>query len=501
MSDAASRPHALRHHLGRRWERVETPILVVGDAMLDVYISGAVDRISPEAPVPVVRHQEQSQRPGGAANVALNIATLGGACRLVAAVGADAEGARLGELLRQAGVACDLVADAGRPTTLKTRITAGQHQLLRLDRDPPGGIAAGTEAALVAAIGRAIEGCRLVVLSDYGKGTLSDAVIACVLERARANGIDVVVDPKRRDLAAYRGAALIKPNRAELQAATGLPVAGDADVARAAHVAAQATGARILVTRSEAGMTLVAPDGATLHMPGHVREVYDVTGAGDSAMAALAIALVSGRPVEDAVAFANLAGGIAVARQGAASVSLAELEAERTLIAEDHAAASGEVVDAGEAVRLRQLWKSQGLTVGFTNGCFDLLHPGHVHLLQEAARACDRLIVGLNSDASVRRLKGPERPVQDEDARAAVLGAMEHVNLVVIFGEDTPLDLIKRLAPDLLVKGADYTIDQIVGADAVVAAGGRVMRVDVLAGHSTTRLIGRQRPATGKVAQ
>jgi D-beta-D-heptose 7-phosphate kinase/D-beta-D-heptose 1-phosphate adenosyltransferase len=274
-----------------------------------------------------------------------------------------------------------------------------------------------------------------------------------------------------------------------LHLATGLPTATDAEVEHAGTVAAAVTDASILVTRSEAGMSLVRPDGSATHMPTHVQRVYDVTGAGDTVIAAFALGLATGRGVDEAMSFANLAGGIAVSKPGTAIVLAEEVEAERSLLADDGVVPKGGLVSLDAAVRLRRVWKRQGLVVGFTNGCFDLLHPGHVALLEGAAQACDRLVVGLNSDASVRRLKGSTRPVQAESARAAVLGAIGHVNLVVIFDDDTPVYLIEQLQPDLLVKGADYSIEQIVGADIVLKAGGRVMTVDLVPGQSTTRLI------------
>jgi D-beta-D-heptose 7-phosphate kinase/D-beta-D-heptose 1-phosphate adenosyltransferase len=482
-------PVSFRHHLTHPWAPAGATALVIGDSMLDVYVFGAVDRISPEAPVPVVRQQDIRETAGGAANVAVNAVGLGGAAHLIACVGSDHEGQRLEAVLKGARVTCDLVRTAAKPTTVKTRFATGQHQLLRLDREDASAIARADEDAVLAAVAMRLEGCRVVVMSDYNKGMLTDRVLAGVIALAKARGVPVIVDPKRRDFTAYRGATYLKPNRAELHLATGLPVATDADIERAGTVAAAAADSAILVTRSEAGMSLVRSDGTAHHMPTHAQRVYDVTGAGDTVIAAFALGLASHRSADEAMAFANLAGGIAVSKPGTAIVLEDEVEAERSLLADDEVVPKGGLVSAETAARLRRIWKRQGLMVGFTNGCFDLLHPGHVTLLKGAAQACDRLIVGLNSDASVHRLKGPTRPVQSEDARAAVLGAIGHVNLVVVFGEDTPVGLIELLQPDLLVKGADYMIDQIVGADIVQKAGGRVMTVDLVPGQSTTRLI------------
>jgi D-beta-D-heptose 7-phosphate kinase/D-beta-D-heptose 1-phosphate adenosyltransferase len=478
-----------RHHLSSPWSPCRKEILVIGDAMLDVYVLGVVERISPEAPVPVVRQMQVKEAGGGAANVAANIVGMGGAAHLIACVGPDADGQRLAAALVAAGVGFDLLDIDGRPTTVKTRFFAGQHQLLRLDKEESSPVSTAGEDAVIAALERQIGRARLMILSDYGKGTLTDRILAHTIDMARAAGIPVVVDPKRRDLSAYRGATFVKPNRMELEAATGMPTFSDLEVEQAARAAAAMTGTGILVTRSEAGMSLVSTVGETFHMPTQARAVFDVAGAGDTVAAAFGLALVSGRPLTEAMAFANLAAGIAVSKPGTTVVQADDLEAARALLVDDGMVDRGELVNWETAVRLRRLWQRQGLVVGFTNGCFDLLHPGHVSLLREAAKACDRLIIGLNSDASVRRLKGPSRPVQIERERAAVLGAVHNVSAVVIFEEDTPAQLIELLVPDLLVKGADYKLDDIVGAGTVRKAGGRVMAVELVPGQSTTRLI------------
>jgi D-beta-D-heptose 7-phosphate kinase/D-beta-D-heptose 1-phosphate adenosyltransferase len=484
---------SLRQHLSRRWSPQNARVLVVGDSMLDAYVIGSVGRISPEAPVPVIKQAETRETAGGAANVAANIASLGGVCHLVTCLGSDSEGSRLAALLAEAAVTTRFIDVTPRATTVKTRFATGQQQILRLDREDVGPINEVQEEEVAAAVAASLGDHSLLVISDYNKGMLTDRVLDKVISLARQKGIPVLVDPKRRNLSAYRGAAVLKPNRGELEAATGLPVRTDAEVERAALAAAAATGAAILVTRSEAGMSLVQPDGSALHMPTHSQEVYDVTGAGDTVMAALALGVAAGRSLEEAMAFANLAGGIAVSKHGTALVLAEEIEAERSLIADRESVDRGGLVTVEEAVRLRKIWRRQGLAVGFTNGCFDLLHPGHISLLRGAAQACDRLVVGLNGDASVRRLKGADRPVQTMTGRATVLGAIEDVDLVVAFDEDTPLGLIERLVPDVLIKGADYEVDQIVGAEAVKAAGGRVMTVALVPDQSTTKLLSRKR--------
>jgi D-beta-D-heptose 7-phosphate kinase/D-beta-D-heptose 1-phosphate adenosyltransferase len=345
-----------------------------------------------------------------------------------------------------------------------------------------------------------INECKLLVISDYRKGLLTDRVLRQVIRIAEKAGVPSFVDPKRRDLSVYKGATLLKPNKKELEAATGLPVSTDAQIHRAAAAVASATGAILLVTRSEAGMSLVRPDGHSVHMPTQARAVYDVTGAGDTVIAALAVAVACGRPLEEAMALANLAGGISVSKHGTVVVTADELEVERSIVSRHQIDSRGALVSLEQASKLTRVWKRQGLRVGFTNGCFDIIHPGHISLLRGAASACDRLIVGLNSDASVRRLKGTERPIQSAENRATVLGAIESVDAVVIFEEDTPAQIIAALVPDVLVKGADYNVDDIVGSDTVKAAGGQVIRIDLVPGQSTTALIssGREVAATTK---
>ncbi|MDB5487692.1 MAG: hypothetical protein JWQ58_1407 [Reyranella sp.] len=495
-ADGTDRAASFRQYLTKRWSPTAEPILVVGDSMLDIYVFGTVERISPEAPVPIMRQQQTREAAGGAANAAVNIAGLGGSAHLVSCIGADADGDRLAAVLVAAGVTSDLVRSSAKPTTVKTRFSVGQHQILRLDREDPSTVTAECEREILAAIERRIGSCRLVVLSDYDKGMLTDRILSQTIAWARERGVPVVVDPKRRDFSAYRGATYIKPNLAELERATGLLVASSDDgaVEHAAGIVAAATEANVLVTRSEAGMSLVLPGGPSIHMSTHAHEVFDVTGAGDTVIAAFALGLASDHSTAEAMAFANLAAGIAVSKPGTTVVLADEVEAERSLLADGEVAARGALVTLEMAMRLRRIWKHQGLAVGFTNGCFDLLHPGHVQLLRQAAHGCDRLILGLNSDASVRRLKGVGRPVQTEDSRAAVLGAIEHVNLVVVFDEDTPAALIDLLVPDLLVKGADYRIEDIVGADTVLKAGGRVITVDLVPGQSTTKLVAAGHP-------
>jgi D-beta-D-heptose 7-phosphate kinase/D-beta-D-heptose 1-phosphate adenosyltransferase len=466
-------------------------ILVLGDSMLDVYVSGKVERISPEAPVPVLRHMRDAEVVGGAANVAANVVRLGAAARLIALVGDDADGARLAALLAAAGVVFDAVIDPTRPTISKTRVMSGSHQLLRVDREDHAPIASSVEKAVLERVAAALPNVKALVISDYAKGLLTDRVLRGVIEAARAAGVPVLVDPKRRDFSIYAGAALIKPNRAELSIAAGSPCETDEDVRLAAETVIADTGASVLVTRSEKGMSWFAADATPIHMPTQAKLVFDVSGAGDTVIAAVACCIVNAMPVEQTMRIANLAAGIVVSKPGTATVSLDELRAAAHEHELPSAFRKGALATRGEAMAIREHWRREGLTVGFTNGCFDLVHPGHIAILRGSARHCDRLIVALNTDASTARLKGPTRPIQRETARATVVGAIHCVDLVVLFDDDTPLDLIAALSPDVLIKGADYTEDQIVGADVVRAAGGRVERVTLVEGQSTTELIRR----------
>ncbi len=381
--------------------------------------------------------------------------------------------------------------DPGSRTTVKTRFVSHGHQLLRLDEED--GAAPVTAAdALLAAFAAALEGAAAVVLSDYAKGVLSDAVLPAAIAAARARGIAVVADPKRVDFAAYRGASVLTPNQAEAARAVGVAGAEDADVAEAGQRALTQAGAEaVLVTRSDRGMTLARRDEPALHLPTHAQAVADVSGAGDTLVAALALALAAGAPLPEAAMLANRAAGIVVGKPGTATVSAAELAA--ALRHERLDSVDAKVRGWTEARERVAAWRAAGLRVGFTNGCFDLIHPGHVRLLAAARAQCDRLVVALNTDASVRRLKGPARPVQGEAARAVVMAGMAPVDLVVLFEQDSPEALIALLLPDVLFKGADYTEAQVVGADIVRAHGGEVRLIPLEAGHSTTGMVERMR--------
>jgi D-beta-D-heptose 7-phosphate kinase/D-beta-D-heptose 1-phosphate adenosyltransferase len=480
-----SADHALVERLG------QARVLVLGDVMLDRYVYGSVDRMSPEAPVPVLRQESLRAMVGGAGNVARNAAALGAKVVLIGLVGEDAAGRELAAMLGdEPGISTRLVNDGARPTTVKTRFVAGRQQLLRLDDEAAVPANGHVAAALLAALDAALPAVDIVLLSDYAKGVLGDAVLQRAIAKIHGAGKRLIVDPKSRDFSRYAGADLLTPNRTELAAATGIAGEDDAAVARAARQAMEiARLGAVLATRGERGMTLVVADCEPLHLSAEAREVFDVSGAGDTVIATLAVALAVGADLGQAARMANTAAGIATGKLGTAVVHPADLLG--ALQARDVLASEAKVVGLETALERLQRWRAAGERVAFTNGCFDLIHPGHVSLLSQARGAADRLIVGLNSDASIRRLKGPDRPVQNETARGIVLASMSAVDLVLLFDEDTPIELIRAIRPDVLVKGADYRIDQVVGADVVQSHGGRVMLADLLAGHSTTGTIAR----------
>ncbi len=469
-------------------------VLVIGDVMIDHYVSGRVSRVSDEAPVPIIHVGEERWTAGGAANVAANIAALGGKATLVGVTGSDPAASTLAGILASlsASVEVHLVTETGRPTTIKTRYMGGQHQIVRVDREQPSAITKPTEDRLIAAVDMLADECDAIMISDYAKGVLTDRVLAAVMAAGKKNKLAVIVDPKRNDWQAYAGAVLITPNRKELQLAAHAPCGADAECEAAAGVMIQATGAGVLLTRSEHGMSLFRAGEQPVHLAAKAREVFDVSGAGDTVAAAVALGLACGLAVETAMQIANVAAGIVVAKRGTATATPAELLSESGGGSRGLGGASG-ALPLAQARKLRETWGREGLSVGFTNGCFDILHAGHISLLRQAAGACDRLIVALNTDASVSGLKGPDRPVQSEAVRAAVMTAVKGVDAVIVFGEATPLEVIRELQPDVLIKGADYAEDQIVGADLVRARGGRIVRVALVEGQSTTKVIEKSR--------
>jgi D-beta-D-heptose 7-phosphate kinase/D-beta-D-heptose 1-phosphate adenosyltransferase len=473
-------------------------VLCVGDLMLDDFVYGEVARISPEAPAPVLAVTRSEVVAGGAGNVARNLAALGLRCIFVGAVGDDEAGRTLaaklgGEPLIEPG----LVVDPSRPTTRKVRFVSEHHSthLLRADWELAKPIEGATEQGVLDRALAALPRAAVVVLSDYAKGVLTQPVVRVLIEAAARLGKPVIVDPKGKDFSLYRGATLVTPNRHELAEVTRHPVATEAEIAAAAAELNRAVGSRaVLVTRSEAGMSLVPAEGAPVHVAAYPVKVRDVSGAGDTVVAVLAAMLAVEAPFEPAMRAANAAAAVVVGKRGTATVSAAELRARilpaASLAPEEKIVFDWSVLDE----RLAQ-WRRAGLRIGFTNGCFDLLHPGHVKLLRDARAACDVLIVGLNSDASVRRLKGEGRPMQEVHARAEVLAALEAVDLVVVFEQDTPIELIRRVRPKVLAKGGDYRHDEVVGHELVEADGGEVILIDLVPGFSTTRIVRKSRAA------
>lgn len=465
-------------------------IVVLGDVMMDLFIYGACVRISPEAPIPVVLVEREDAMLGGAGNVARNIAALGGEAVLIGMVGADAAADDLrARIAAEPGITADLLVDA-RPTTRKIRYVVGQQQMLRADVER---VLPADPAPLLAAVERALADADALVLSDYAKGVLTPALLRAVIDRARALGKPVIADPKSSNVARYDGVTVLTPNAAEAKLATGLPC-GDDDEAAAVATALLAhmpDSEAVLVTRGPRGMTLGRRDRPLQHLSTVAREVFDVSGAGDTVVASVALALAAGLDLSVATELGNIAAGIAVSKAGTAVVTAHELVL--AVNAGDIDPSRRKVLSLEDGVEVVGRWRRNNEAIGFTNGCFDLLHPGHVAQLAQAKATCDRLVVGLNTDASVRRLKGPERPVQDQDARATVLAALEAVDLVILFDDETPLRLIEAIRPDVLIKGKDYRIEQVVGADLVLGYGGRVVLADMVPGQSTTGIIARLR--------
>ncbi|HZR76143.1 D-glycero-beta-D-manno-heptose-7-phosphate kinase [Bradyrhizobium sp.] len=477
-------------------EMVRQTVLCVGDLMLDEFVYGEVSRVSPEAPAPVIAAKRSETNIGGAGNVARNITALGAKCIFVGLIGEDAAGAELkAALAREPQIESVLVTDSARPTTRKVRFVSEHYRthMLRADWEMSHPATGNTEQKLIDTILPLIARADVVLLSDYAKGVLTARVIRNVIDAARKLNKAVIVDPKSANFAIYRGATLLTPNRKEFAEATRSRADSSENIAAAAQDVMQLADCEaLLVTQSEHGMTLVPRKGEAVHVPAYPVRVRDVSGAGDTVVAVLAVARGAGAEWEDALRLASAAAAVAVAKKGTATVTPAELR--RQILPHAFLAAEEKIVAHGKELEARLAeWRRQDLRVGFTNGCFDILHPGHVKVLTAARAACDRLIVGLNSDASVKRLKGESRPVQVERARAEVLAALEAVDLVVIFEEDTPLKLIEQIKPSVLVKGGDYTREQVVGHEIVEAHGGQVVLVEVLAGFSTTSLVDRAR--------
>lgn len=465
----------------------QVKVLVVGDLMLDRYIVGDVDRISPEAPVPVLRHAHRYSRPGGAANVAMNLSGLGCQALLAGFWGDDAERRELSSALEAAQIETAGIVTSPLPTISKTRIVGRTQQLLRLDiesRDLP---TTEDQHNLLERVLALIEKVHAIVLSDYAKGALTNELCASVIRSARRANVPVFVDPKTPDLSKYSGATMVCPNLHELSAATGIPthsldaLLAAGDTQRREHDLTYLT-----ATMSERGIRVLS-DAGSFHSPARAREVFDVSGAGDTVIATIAAAMAAGLQIETAIELANLAAGIVVGKIGTAPIAHHELIA--ALTPSTRLAASEKLLDRDSLAARIADWRASGETIVFTNGCFDLLHVGHVTLLEDCRRFGSKLVLGLNSDASVQRLKGPTRPVVGERERARVMSALAAVDAVVLFDEDTPLELIRAIQPDVLVKGGDYTVETVVGHEEVFASGGRVEIVPTVEGFSTTNIV------------
>lgn len=483
--DLAALQHLLSEVPGKR-------VACIGDLMIDRFVYGGVNRVSPEAPIPVLVRARELTMLGGAGNVARNVAALGGTVALVGLVGGDAEAHEASRLVGQETPAIEghLVTDPDRPTTLKTRFVSGGQQLLRVDLEESRPVSGEVEQRLIRTLCDAAQGAGVILLSDYGKGAVTDAVVAAAREVAVAAGARLIVDSKARSFARYGDVNLVKPNAAELGYATDMPTETDAELEAAIARALDLWATRgVLVTRAAKGVSLGLRGQPVRHFRTTPREVFDASGAGDTALAAIGLALAAGADIDDAIALAQLASGVAVSKAGTATVSPDELV--DAVLSAHTAQVEGKVATIRKMAETVARWRAQGLRVGFTNGCFDILHKGHVAYLAQARTWCDRLIVGVNSDASVRALKGEGRPVNDLESRALVLAGLRSVDLVAPFEESTPIKLIEAARPDVLIKGADYAEDEVVGGALVKSWGGEVRLAAIVEGYSTSAAIAR----------
>ncbi len=464
-------------------------ILVLGDLMLDRYLWGAVQRISPEAPVPVFQVKRESEARGGAGNVVSNLIGLGAAVSVIGLRGEDEAGRKLGALLHHEKIRDLSIECPDRPTTTKTRLVSNGQQLIRLDEEEIRLAGSAVAEEVIRRVEENISDADAIVLSDYGKGLLHSAGLAqAVIAIGRRRGLPVFVDPKGRDWERYRSATCITPNTREMEVFDGTSFESNEQLAAAMKRAVERLDLSwLLVTRGAAGMCLMGKEGEPMFIATHARQVFDVSGAGDTAIATFALSAAAGTPFPDAARLANLAAGVVVGKVGTQPINLFEL---KSALRNSGAAVNGHFqskIFARETAHVQiDAWRANSEKIVFTNGCFDLLHPGHIHLLNKAKEFGKRLVVGLNSDASVRRLKGPTRPILSEQDRACILGSLDCVDMVVLFEEETPLNLITALQPDVLVKGADYKLDQVVGREIVESCGGEVKLIEVLEGHSTT---------------
>ena len=488
----------------------DAPVLVIGDIMLDKFIYGNVERISPESPVPILSIKREDQMLGGAGNALANLVGLNAAPHIISVIGEDEAGNALKEQLTTLNIdSNNLIIEKNRPTTLKTRFLAGHQQLLRTDYEHKTPVSKTTKDAILEKAETLIPDTKAIIISDYGKGLLSKDLISEIIALANKASVPVIIDPKGQDFSIYAGATAITPNKKELSDATkGSKVDQDSDIVSAANELIETCAIKaIIATRSKDGMSVIEKNKEPLHLRSSDIEVYDVSGAGDSVIATIAASLAAGGTLHDAARLANIAGSIVVTKVGTAPIRASELtealESDLGDVLIKHYAKSktllrqADCLPWDEAAERIKRWKAQGLKVGFTNGCFDVLHAGHVNYLNQAREQCDRLVVGLNNDSSVKILKGQSRPIHDEASRADVLGALSCVDLVVLFGakekddDNTAIDLLSTIKPDFYVKGGDYTVDQIPEAPTVIGYGGEVRVMSVYEGHSTTNSVKR----------
>ncbi len=475
--------------------RVETlsnaRVLCIGDIMLDRFIYGSVERTSPEAPVPVLRIINEKKMLGGAGNVVRNIVSLGAKATLISVVGDDSVGRELTSMVgSEPDIEPCLLVESGRASTQKTRFVAESQQLLRADYETNDPISEKVADNLIRMAKDIINESDVLILSDYAKGVIGEKICETLIAIARNENKEIVIDPKGSDFSKYKYSNIITPNRNELANATGLSVQTSEEIIRAADTLIKKYNIdHVLVTKSSEGISLVSSNGKAAHLKAQAREVYDVSGAGDTVVAALATSLGANISLYDSARLANTAAGVVVEKAGTAVAEISEIV--HALRANDLSDAEAKIIPLSTAIHSIASWRNDGEKIGFTNGCFDLLHPGHISLLRQARANCDRLIVGLNSDISVKRLKGSSRPIQGENARAQVLASLETVDLVVIFEEETPVTLIESILPDVLIKGSDYTEEQVVGADIVRENGGKVLLANLESGYSTTETISR----------
>ena len=457
-------------------------VLVVGDLMLDRYWHGGTSRISPEAPVPVVHVKQNEERAGGACNVALNIATLGAQCTVMGLSGDDESARVLEHLLENVGVTPMFIKSPENSTVTKLRVMSRHQQLMRLDFED--GFIGSDLSGLEKAFAEQLDNFNIVVCSDYGKGSLRD--VKKLIALCNEKNIPVLVDPKGNDFEKYTGASLITPNLSEFEAVVGQCASEDDLVAKANELSARFDIEALLVTRSEHGMSLMQQGYDPVHIPTQAKEVFDVTGAGDTVISTLAASLGAGLSLERAMVLSNLAAGVVVAKSGTASVTLTELE---NAIVQNSSNTEHGILTEEELYGVLERSRARGETIVMTNGCFDILHAGHVTYLEQASELGDRLLVAVNIDETVRRLKGEDRPVNPVENRMRMLAALRCVDWVVPFTEDEPTRLICEVSPDILVKGGDNVVDQIPGGDCVREAGGQVMVLTYVDGVSTTRII------------